>query len=73
MVAARDERIWTKFITLLSQDTFTKKEIEAEGKRQKNLFGSVEYHHKIFKQAVHEVDVELKVEGMAAEEGPLPG
>lgn len=54
----RDERIWKKFIDLLSLDTFGEKAVISEGKRQKVLLGSVEYHRKIFEQAVRQIDVE---------------
>ena len=45
------EKVWERFIHLLSVGAFGAKEV-AEGKLQKNLFGSVESHKKTFDQAV---------------------
>jgi len=52
-----DEKIWHKFIQMLSIDSFGIKEV-ANGKVQKNLFGSVDHHKKIFKQACREQLIE---------------
>ena len=48
------EKIWARFIHLLSVDTFGAKEV-AEGKLQKSLFGSVALHKAAFDQAVKDV------------------
>lgn len=50
--------VWERFMLIVSRDSFGAKEA-AEGKRQKNLFGSVEAHKKAFDQAVQEVLVEV--------------
>lgn len=56
----RDEKVWKKFILLMSIDSFGEREVIA-GKVQKNLLGSVEHHKKIFDQAVQQTDVELEI------------
>lgn len=52
--------LWKRFITILESKTFTLDEITREGKRIKNLHGSVEEHRKAFMEAVEVVfDVDL--------------
>lgn len=56
----RDEKVWQKFILLLSVESFTEKEV-IEGKIQMNLFGSVEHHKKVFMEATRQIDIEAAI------------
>jgi hypothetical protein len=48
------EKIWNLFEKKMTEATFTKKEIEKEGKVVRNFMGSVESHKKVFMDAVKE-------------------
>ena len=51
---ANCEKVWDLFEKKMTEATFTKKEIEKEGKVVRNFMGSVESHKKIFLAAVEE-------------------
>lgn len=53
----RDKQVWERFIHLLSLQTFGEKEVD-EGKKQKNLFGSIEAHRQVFEEAVDQIDIQ---------------
>lgn len=47
-------QVWERFIAIMESKTFTLDEITRQGKRMKNLMGSVEEHRKAFMQAVED-------------------
>ncbi len=50
------ERVWNRFIAILEAKTFTLDEITRQGKRLKNLMGSVEEHRRAFAQAIEDCE-----------------
>ena len=56
------KRVWDRFVAILNVDTFGEKAILTECKKIKVLYGSVDYHHKIFEKACKEIDDEFKTE-----------
>lgn len=49
------DKIWDRFIFLLSVESFGEKAVITENKRQVNLFGSVDSHKKVFDRAIKEI------------------
>lgn len=45
------EKLWRRFMLLLDIDTFGEEGVIGEGKKGKNLLGSVEKHKRFFMQA----------------------
>ncbi len=45
------DKLWERFVFLMSVDSFGEKEVIMEAKRQKMFLGSIEKHKKIFNQA----------------------
>lgn len=57
----RDEKVWERFILLLSVETFGEPAVLTERKIQKVLLGSVEQHKKVFTEAARQIDVEAEI------------
>jgi hypothetical protein len=51
-------KIWERFVFLMSIESFGEKEVIMEGKKQKMFLGSIEKHKKIFDQAVKDMVAE---------------
>ena len=56
-----NDRIWERFVFLLSVESFGEKEVLMEKKVQKNFHGSIEAHKKVFDLAVKEVLGEAEI------------
>lgn len=52
------DKLWERFVFLMSIESFGEKEVIMEGKKQKIFLGSVEKHKKVFDQAVAEISAE---------------
>jgi hypothetical protein len=49
------EKVWARFVFLMSIDSFGEQAVIVEGTKQKMFLGSIEKHKKIFDRAVQDV------------------